>query len=135
MIHRCYSKTASILKKANGKPHKYQLPTIFSSLELGKSLLWLKLFCLSIIKNLPIFYFICTFYLGLLSFCCHGDIIAQSHLFQHLVISIDVAIPFSPYMGNLYQNYQLLSYTFHHEYLHNIHSVHKTYHLYHLNFL
>ena len=40
--------------------------------KLSKSLLWLKLFCLSFIWNLPIFYFICRFYFGLLIFCCQN---------------------------------------------------------------
>ena len=40
--------------------------------SLGKLSLWLKLFCLSFIENLPIFYSICTFYFGLLIFCCQS---------------------------------------------------------------
>lgn len=40
--------------------------------KLGKPLLWFKLFCLSFIWNPPIFYFICTFYFGLLIFCCQS---------------------------------------------------------------
>lgn len=41
-------------------------------LEFGKSLIFLKLFCLSFIHNLPIFYFIYTFCFGLLIFCCQS---------------------------------------------------------------
>ena len=41
-------------------------------LKLGKLLSWLKLFCLSFVENLPIFYLICTFYFGLLIFCCQS---------------------------------------------------------------
>lgn len=55
--------------------------------------------------------------------------------FTHLVISIDVAKSFSPYMENFYQSNRLPAYTFHHEYRHNIHPVHKTYRLYYPNFL
>ena len=40
--------------------------------KLGKPLLYIKLFCLSFIWNPPIFYFICTFYFGLLIFCCQS---------------------------------------------------------------
>ena len=41
-------------------------------LKLDKLLHQLKLFCLSFIWYLPIFYFICTFYFGLLIFCCQS---------------------------------------------------------------
>ena len=47
-------------------------PVVFLLFKLGKLSFYLKLFCLSFIQNLPIFYFIYIFYFGLLIFCCQS---------------------------------------------------------------
>ena len=60
--------------------------------KLGKSLPYLKLFCLSFIWNLPIFYFICTFYFGLLIFCCQSvatNLLYQSQQIKQLNLPIN----------------------------------------------
>lgn len=48
--------------------------------KLGKLQIYLKLFYLSFIYNLPIFYSIYTFYFGLLIFCCQS--VAMNFLYQ-----------------------------------------------------